>query len=162
MIAALCSHPPAAYVAHPPTIAADGYTTCGLCNVRIEAPNPQPETSAADRLATELFRRYGEVTRGLFRTREHWVADATAVRTLLAGDAAFTKIVEVLTASPVHVSSDPEARAATWNEGFDEAWRQRDDLERESSRIRFVAIVVGLIAGAIAYGPVRLLLGRRR
>jgi hypothetical protein len=43
-------------------------------------------------------------------------------------------------------------------EGFDEAWRQRDDLDarRRRSRVELLAITIGLIAGAIAYWPVRL------
>jgi hypothetical protein len=83
---------------------------------------PEPETNPADhdsdRLATELFRRYGSVQRGLWRGREHWVADATAIRTLLAGDAAFARVLEQLAEAPVRISGDSEAHAAVVDGGL--------------------------------------------
>lgn len=132
-----------------------------------ELPGPEPETRPEDRdddrLATELFRRFGSVERDTFRRRDDWVADATAIRTIVASDQAFARILEELASAPVRISTgDGEAHAASWSEGFDEAWRQRDELEATwRSRVQLVAISIGLIAGAIAYWPVRLYLARR-
>lgn len=116
--------------------------------------SPEPETDPADRdddrLATELFRRYGSVERGLFRTRDHWVADAAAVRELLLAE----RIVEVMAHGG---APDPETRAAIWNEGFDEAWRQRDeDDQRDDRALQLVSIVTVLVVGAIALCSVRI------
>lgn len=125
----------------------------------VDPPDPQPETAAADRdddrLATELFRRYGSVQRGRWRGREHWEADATAVRTILASDAAMLRIVEQLAAAQVRVSSDPEAHM--WNQGFDEAWQQKTPP--------LWVMVLGLLAGAYAYvilAVARWIVGGRR
>lgn len=52
---------------------------------RYVAPNQEPFRPPKwgandDRLATELFTRYGSVERGRFRTYAHWMADADAIR----------------------------------------------------------------------------------
>lgn len=115
-------------------------------------PNSAPETNAAyrddDRLATELFRRYGSLEQNRYRTREHWLADAAVIRELVAVDAAFLRIAEELASGPVHINrSDPDERAATWSEGFDEAWRQRDEEERVVVGIAVATALVAAIAG---------------
>lgn len=64
----------------------------------VPAPNPIPETSWLDRdddrLATELFRRYGSVEQGLYRGRDHWLADAEALRSIVRFDRFVDAIVQ--------------------------------------------------------------------
>lgn len=124
----------------------------GLCPVCIDLdngpidcrPSPMAETSGADRdddrLATELFRRYGSVRRGEWRAREHWLDDAAAVRHIVG----FERLIGAIGEPVVHVNrGHGEEAAKTWSDGFDEGWSQA-----WSARIHR-AVVVAIIAGLL-------------
>lgn len=120
-------------------------------------PDPRPETSGADRdndrLATELFRRYGSVEKGQWRDREHWIADADAVRHVIG----YERLVSALGRAAIHVNTGAGERdASAWSEGYDEGWS-----EAWASRIRIplflaaIALVVIAFLAGMAYATPR-------
>lgn len=129
----------------PPLTARDAWR-----GVPHPSPNPTPETAGADRdddrLATELFRRYGSVKRGELRGREHWVADADAVRHIIG----YERLVGALGRAAIHVNAGGgERQASAWNDWYDQGWS-----EAWLARIR-----LPLFIGAIALVVIAFLAG---
>lgn len=121
-------------------------------------PTPFPETNGLDRdddrLATELFRRFGSVERGHFVGRDAWVAHADAVWEIAVtaparrpwGSRSARLIPDPTDPSRPALDPDPLQVEATWQEGFDQGY----ELGRQGGgSVVIVMLLVGITAGIL-------------